>query len=97
MIFGTYSGYNVQELNLNLDWVKNKIADYYLTDFRQRLEHRLDILPSAITSKPFRDEMSRFLDKKTIERTLERNGFVDYMVDTIQKLLNQVLEALYKE
>jgi len=54
------------------------------------------MLNNVVTSKAFSNEMSRFLESDTIDRTLKKEGFSTYLVNSLSQLLNTVLTGLQK-
>lgn len=76
------------------DLVANKVRDYQIKNYDEKLEAMIDRLPQIIRSKPFRDEMNRFLPADVIERTLAKEKFSDFLLSRITTLLKEVQDSL---
>lgn len=84
-----------QGASLDADLVANKLADYRITNFEPLLEQRIQSLPGIVASSSFTDEMRRFLPADVFERTLAKEKFTSYLVNTLQGLLGGLREQLY--
>lgn len=82
---------NQQNVTVNTDFVQHKIQDYGINDFRELLLHRISLLKTAVMSNAFTKELSRFLDIETRNKTLEKPGFDEYVIETVTKLLTLAL------
>lgn len=76
------------------DYLLKKIKDYHVVDYAFKLEDRLASLPDLIKGKTFFNEMSRFIPVDILERTLLKDKFLDFLVNEITLLLNQVKQIL---
>lgn len=74
----------------DVEMVESKVAAYGVDDYPAEVEAMIKRLPEIVVSKAFHDEMSRFLPSTVIERTLSRNGFTDYLCNTVSGLLSDV-------
>lgn len=72
-----------QGAKLNAALVELKIADYRIEDYPGLLQSALDRLPGIVSSKPFKDEMLRFIDSDTIAKTIDDPQFLAYLVKTV--------------
>ena len=72
-----------QGAKLNAALVELKIADYRIEDYPGLLQSALDRLPGIVSSKPFKDQMLRFIDSDTIAKTIDDPQFLAYLVKTV--------------
>jgi predicted nucleotidyltransferase component of viral defense system len=79
-----------QGATINMEFVKNKIADYQIVDYLEKLDRRIASLSSVITGKPFYDELSRFIPTPVRERTLDKEKFLQFLSAEIEDLLESV-------
>lgn len=82
-----------QQARPDIDLLRKKLADYGVVDYPARLAHALVALPATINSKEFADTMQRFLPADVLERTLQREGFKDYLARGVGALFNEVLQS----
>lgn len=83
-----------QDARLVPSLVEQKIGDYRIEGFEQLLGDAIVRLPALIAGKPFKDQMTRFIDAETISRTLDEPDFVAYLANTVGGLLNEMAENL---
>lgn len=76
------------------DLVLNKIRDYQIEDYGEKLEETISRLPEIIEGKSFRDEMNRFLPRDVIERTLAQKKFTEFLQNRVASLLEQVRDEI---
>ncbi len=76
------------------DLVANKIRDYQIEDYEAKLETMISRLPEIIKSKPFRNEMNRFLPGDVVERTLAKEKFSDFLQSRAIGLLTEIQDEL---
>ncbi|WP_341865695.1 hypothetical protein [Alloalcanivorax xenomutans] len=74
--------------------LRPKIDDYGLEDYPGKLEQAIKELPGRIQSQAFMDTLSRFLPEDTLDRTLKRAGFLDYLTSAVGGHLQTALKAL---
>jgi predicted nucleotidyltransferase component of viral defense system len=74
--------------------VEKKVLDYRIKDYGQLLEDAIGRLPALVSGKPFKDQMTRFIDSETITRTLDQPEFVAYLLNTVGSLLTVMAEHL---
>ncbi len=79
---------------LNMEFVKNKISDYNISNFNEKLNTMIRKLHAIIRSDDFRMQMSRFTPLDVQERTLKNEKFYDYLTEEITNLLNDVKVSL---
>ncbi|MBI5447146.1 MAG: nucleotidyl transferase AbiEii/AbiGii toxin family protein [Gammaproteobacteria bacterium] len=80
---------------INPLFIQKKIADYHITDYREKLENTYNSINEIIKSKEFIDEMSRFIPSDVQERTLRKEKFLDYLIDEIKLQLNEVNKLIF--
>jgi len=71
----------------NLEWVANKVRDYGIQNYPEKVSGLRSQLPSIIRGDRFRQEMTRFLSQDAIGRTFDRPAFSDFLVAQIDELL----------
>ncbi|TKU59054.1 nucleotidyl transferase AbiEii/AbiGii toxin family protein, partial [Citrobacter sp. wls711] len=79
-----------QGARVRTDWVRNKVADYFIDDYPQKLATMLERLPDIIKGDAFRNEMARFIPQDVQERTLHKEKFFVFLTAEITGLLQQV-------
>lgn len=72
----------------------NKIEDYKVDNYLDLLDQSISNLPSIIDSQEFINQMSRFIDIETLQKTLYREGFKLYLKNTVGNLLVQTKKKL---
>ncbi len=82
---------NQQAIIVNRDFVMKKVFDYGINNFKELLSEKIARLEQAVMSKDFNSELSRFLDVETRNKTLEKPGFHEYVIETVTKLLKDAL------
>ncbi|MDL0431600.1 nucleotidyl transferase AbiEii/AbiGii toxin family protein [Marinobacter sp. TBZ242] len=82
-----------ERASVRADLVANKVRDYQIENYDEKLEAMIGRLPQIIEGKPFRDEMNRFLPADVIERTLAREKFSDFLLNRITSLLTEVRDS----
>ncbi len=88
-----------QGATINKDYIKNKIQDYNISDYFEKLKKSINSLEEIIKAKAFLNEMIRFIPTDVLERTLEKEKFLVFLVNEIRTLLREVgdLSANYKD
>lgn len=71
----------------NLDLIKQKINDYRIENYPQKVEAMISLLPTIIAGKEFREQMSRFLPMDVQERTLLKDKFYLFLQNEVSTLL----------
>lgn len=82
---------------LNPDWLRAKIADYGVLEYKNRLKRCRENLPDNIYGDGFGQQMARFLPPALMQKTLAQRGFLEYLVSANQTLLDAAGEALAQE
>jgi len=75
--------------------VQRKIADYRLTDYPNRLESMINKIPGIVTGIDFKNEMKRFLPTDVYDRTLGKEKFEGFLVNTVTGLFKELKQKLY--
>jgi len=75
---------------INVEWVVNKIEDYRIKDYGEKLEDMRTRLPEIVHNPAFASEMSRFLPDDVQQRTLAKPKFLDFLVTEIDGMLGGV-------
>ena len=65
-----------QGAGMREDWVRNKIRDYRIEDYGDKLQRMREQVPDIVHGKPFREELSRFIPQAVVDRTLDRSDFL---------------------
>lgn len=77
------------------DLVQRKIADYRLPDYPDRLELMIEKLPNIVTGSDFKNEMKRFLPTDVYDRTLGKDKFEGFLVNTVTELFKELKQKLH--
>lgn len=83
-----------QGAQVNQQLIKNKVNDYQIENYPDKLDKRISELPSIVTSKAFSNEISRFIPVQTQERTLYKKKFLQFLAEEIADLLSIVKTQL---
>lgn len=75
---------------INSEYIIKKISDYYEKDYLLKLKKLINKLEEIIRAKEFKNEMSRFIPLDVIERTLQKEKFIDALINENRALLLQV-------
>lgn len=79
-----------QGMSPNIELINNKIRDYKISDYLERLQSTIDNLDHVISSKNFLDQMTRFLSTDTLQRTLYKDKFKEYLILELKSLFSTV-------
>jgi len=83
-----------QDAKVEVDLVRRKLEDYRVDGYLQKARRRQAQLADIVQSRPFLDEMLRFLPQEVLERTLYKAKFSDYLAATVAELINRVVQQL---
>lgn len=83
-----------QGASLDITMVKRKINDYNAPDYLDHLDAMIDRLKTIVRSESFQQEMKRFLPLDVQARTLEREGFNDFLSSSVAKVLKRTGQLL---
>ncbi len=78
----------------NMELLTNKINDYNVYDYQERVTLLMDKLPSIIQSDTFKSEMIRFLPLHVYQRTLGESAFAQHLEHSLLGVFQRVLVAL---
>ena len=76
------------------DWVQNKVRDYRIDNYRDKLTQMLERLPEIIQGSVFQREISRFIPREVAERTLMKPRFKQFLTTEVSELLERTRTAL---
>ncbi len=77
--------------------IEKKIGDYQLQDYTQMLERMTAKIPNIVSGSEFKNEMKRFLPTDVFDRTLGKNKFEGFLINTVTTLLTDVKQHLNSE
>jgi len=75
-----------QNAVLDPDMVVKKIADYGVTGYEDLLDNAIAQLPAIVRSKPFKDQMARFVDAELFNKRFGDERFLDYLSSTAGRM-----------
>lgn len=64
---------------LDPELVEAKIADYGIRQYAELLNNAIEQIPAIINHPEFLNQMHRFIDRDTLSRTVERDGYLGYL------------------
>jgi len=76
------------------DWVRNKVRDYRIDNYRDKLTQMLERLPEIIQGSVFQREISRFIPQEVAERTLMKPKFKQFLTTEVSEMLERTRTAL---
>lgn len=74
--------------------VAAKIGDYGVEDYDGLLGEAIELLPSIVNSPQFKAQMTRFIDSSTTSRTLDKEGYLDYLSTSVGALFSKMRAEL---
>jgi len=77
-------------VEIRIEWVLQKICDYRIDDYQQKLDRMLKRLPEIIEGKVFRRELEHFIPVDITQRTLDKPKFKQYLISEISEMLEQL-------
>lgn len=83
-----------QGAKLRIEWVINKIHDYKINDYPEKLTRLLNRLEDIIHSPDFSNQMQRFIPQDVQERTLKKPKFLEFLTHELTELFQQVQDSL---
>lgn len=75
---------------VNLNWVRQKAKDYQIDDYLVKLDTMFQRLPDIVHGQAFKDEMVRFIPLDVQQRTLQKEGFYEFLINETRGLLSDV-------
>lgn len=80
---------------INAEWVSNKVNDYRIDDYGDKIQEMRGRLPEIVHGAEFSNEMSRFLPGYVQQRTIVKPKFLDFLVTEIDQMLMEVRELVW--
>lgn len=80
--------------NIKPEYINAKINDYKETDYLLKLQKLISRIDEIIRSKEFKNEMSRFIPVDVLDRTLQRERFIDSLINENKSLLLEVEDLI---
>ena len=78
----------------NIALVKQKLQDYRVEDYAGKAKAMIKRLPEIIGGDAFMREMTRFLPADTLERTLHKAKFTEFLCRELSETLHGVMLAI---
>ena len=75
--------------------MRKKIVAYRLDDFERRLTFFTDNIAMFVSNPAFKNEMRRFLPVDVYGRTLGKEKFEGFLINTLQKFFKSLNHSLY--
>lgn len=72
---------------INKIYIQNKIKDYRIQHYSEKLKNRLKNLDEIIKAKTFLTEMTRFIPTDVLDRTIKKEKFLNFLVNETRELL----------
>lgn len=79
-----------QGAKINSEYVLAKIRDYKESSYLEKLRKMINQLDDIIRGKEFQDEMSRFIPADVLERTLQKEKFIEFLISENKSMLLEV-------
>jgi predicted nucleotidyltransferase component of viral defense system len=79
-----------QGASLNKEFIQNKIKDYQIPNYSEKLNLLTPQLKDIIYSNEFKQQMSRFIPVEVQQRTLKQEKFYEILTAELSELFNQV-------
>ena len=70
--------------------VADKLADYGVVDFLNRVKHAIVTIPQIVRGDEFNAQMSRFLDSETFGKTIGKSDYLTYLVSAVGNIFEKV-------
>ena len=70
--------------------VAAKVGDYGVEGYEDMLDEAIKRLPAIVNSPEFKAQMTRFIDSSTVSKTLDREGYLDYLSTLVGKLFSKM-------
>lgn len=78
---------------LNMGFVKHKIEDYRIQDYKENLERMIARLPDIIHGNDFKAQMARFIPLSAQENTLKKDKFYLFLENEMRDLFTEVMKG----
>lgn len=79
-----------QGAKLDPKLVAAKIGDYGVQEFDRLLGIAIDRIPDIVKSNEFKQQMSRFIDRAVMAKTLSQPGYLDYLSNMAGRLFDEI-------
>jgi len=86
-----------QGAELRADWVINKIRDYRIDGYTEKLSRMLERLPEIIEGEVFQREILRFIPQEVADRTLKKPRFNQFLSTEVSGILQKLQVSLQKD
>jgi len=83
-----------QGASLNPGMVLRKVSDYAVENYEELLDGAISQIPEIVRSKPFKDQMQRFIDRNTFTARLGDERFLDYLTSTVSGIFGKMKTSL---
>ncbi len=83
-----------QGAKIHSEWVAQKIRDYRVEGYPEKLASMLKRLPDIVKGEVFHREISRFIPQDVAARTLDKPKFYDFLIAEVSGLLEQLQREL---
>jgi hypothetical protein len=74
--------------------VRKKADDYGIANYETLLNDAIVQLPEIVRSKPFKDQMQRFIDAETFTTRLGNEKFLDYLTSAVGSIFEDMKSHL---
>ena len=81
---------STQGAKLDPGLVAAKVGDYGVEGYEDMLDEAIKRLPAIVNSPGFKAQMTRFIDSSTVSKTLDREGYLDYLSTLVGKLFSKM-------
>lgn len=71
-----------KKASLNPSMALDKINDYRVSNYAQLLDRAIALLAPIVKGQEFKNQMRRFIDAATLKKTLDNDGWLDYLIST---------------
>lgn len=79
---------------INADYIVAKIRDYQEIDYPKKLNVMIKALDGIIRGNDFKNEISRFIPANVLERTLQKEKFIDFLINENMVMLLEVKKII---
>jgi predicted nucleotidyltransferase component of viral defense system len=76
--------------------VAAKIGDYGVQDYAAMLNQAIELIPAVVKSRPFKAQMSRFIDSATVDRILSTDAHLESLSNSVRELFRSMRAELAK-
>jgi predicted nucleotidyltransferase component of viral defense system len=73
--------------------VAHKVSDYAVTDYAAKVRHAQDVVQQVVDDDVFGQQMARFLDSATFQRTIGRPEYRQYLGRVVRESLGAGLQS----